>query len=157
MHVLSDVVDTLLHLLQHDCRGLSSRHASRVPTLIPVLHILQLHPYCSWIERHWCSVRPSAIVWVALEVAAVDVSQFYRESPPQAGSSVWTAMERVAMAANLVAFCCSTEPSEKLNACPPNLQIWLANCTAPPSLGRPTPTAAHLLVVLQLETLVDDL
>ena len=54
-----------------------------------------------------------SVVWVAVEVTAVGVSQSDREIPLCAGSSVWTAMERAAMAANLVTFCSSTEHLER--------------------------------------------
>ena len=136
----------------HSCRG-SSRLSSRVPTLLQgVLNVVLQH--CPSIERHWCSDRPSAagsFVWVAVEVTAVGVSQSHKEIPRLAGSPVWTGMERVAMAANLVAFCCSTQPlgrTELLSSEPAD-----ACCTLPLSLRGPSPTAALLLVVLQFEIL----
>ena len=30
--------------------------------------------YCPWMERHWCSERPSSSVWVAVEVTVAKVS-----------------------------------------------------------------------------------
>ena len=88
VRVLRDVANAFLHLLQHSW-GASSRLSSRVSTLFQgvlnaVLHFLQL-PIFPWIERHWCSDRPSAtgsVVWVAVEVTAVGVSQSHKEIPP---------------------------------------------------------------------------
>ena len=57
-----------------------------------MLHIL-------WKEHHWCSERSSSSVWWLSN----------KESAPQEGSSVCTETERVAMAADLVPLCCSTE------------------------------------------------
>ena len=59
VHVLRDVANAFLHLLQHGCRGASPRRTSRVSTLFQgvlnaVLYFLQCQ-YCPWNERHWCS------------------------------------------------------------------------------------------------------
>ena len=43
-----------------------------------------------------------AALSAAVEVTAAGVNKSHRGISPQAGSSVWTAMERVAIAANLV-------------------------------------------------------
>ena len=88
-----------------------------------------------------------------MELTAVGVSQSHREIPLYAGSSVWTAMERAAMAANLVTFCRSTEHlerTERLSSDPEDLAGILHASSLP--LGRPAPMSALLLVVLQLET-----
>ena len=162
----------LLHLFQRHCRRVRvrARRTPRVPPLLEgrlcfMLHLLQLHPYCSWMERHWCSERPSFSVWVAVEETVASVSQSHRESAPQIGSSVCAATERVAMTANLVPLCCSTEPLGRtgrlssepadlaaallaasffgLGVCRPSLLAELLYCAPPPSWGAPIPTSAR--------------
>ena len=91
-----------------------SRHCSRVRWML-CCTFYNSSQYFTRVERHCCSDRPSTLgsdVWVAVEVTAVGVSQSHKEVAPQAGSSVWTAKERVATGANLVTLCCSRAPWE---------------------------------------------
>ena len=67
LQVLSDVVKELLHLFQHRCRWVRARRSPVEGVLHVVLHFLQLRPILPWIERHWCSERPSSSVWVAVD------------------------------------------------------------------------------------------
>ena len=69
---------------------------------------MQRSPVNRWVRR-----------LVAVEVTAVGVSQSHKEIPPHVGSPVWTAVEWVAMAANLVTFCCGAEPLGRMLTCEP--------------------------------------
>ena len=108
VHVLREVANVFsVHLLNttHGCRGskLSAflfQGLDTVPGCAECCAALSAAPANDfpWIERHWCRDRSSAAgsdVWVAVEVTAVGVSQSHKEIPLHAGSSVWTAMERV--------------------------------------------------------------
>ena len=65
--------------------------------------------YCSWMECHWCHERPSSSVSVAVEVTIARVSQSHRESEPLTESSVCTATDREAIAANVTPPGCTTD------------------------------------------------
>ena len=82
----------LLHLFQHRCR----RVTVRSPTIAQSRCLLRRTEYHAARSR------------VAVEVTVARVSQSHWEKTPQEG--VFTTTERVAMAANLVPLCCSTEP-----------------------------------------------
>ena len=68
----------------------SARGSSRVPPLVEGgLNICRTFcssiQYCPWMERHWCSERPSSSVWVAVEVTVAGVSQSHRRAPRRRG------------------------------------------------------------------------
>ena len=65
--------------------------------------------YCSWIERHWCCDRPSAFVWVAVEVTAVGVSQSHKERELSASCALRLGGDRACGDGKPVTLCCSTE------------------------------------------------
>ena len=67
-----------------------SRHCSKVCWMLRCT-FCSSSQYCPWIERHWCSDRPSAagsVVWVAVEVTAVGVSQSHKEISRRLGPSL---------------------------------------------------------------------